>query len=53
VYAGSNDNHVYAFSRTGETLWQLETNSVVGTVVAGVNLLYAANNERLFAVDLS
>jgi outer membrane protein assembly factor BamB len=53
VYAGSNDNHVYAFSRTGETLWQLETNSVVGTVVAGENLLYAANNERLFAIDLS
>jgi outer membrane protein assembly factor BamB len=53
VYAGSNDNHVYAFSRTGEILWQLETNSVVGTVVAGENLLYAANNERLFAIDRS
>jgi len=53
VYAGSNDNHVYAFSRTGELRWQIETNSVVGTVVAGENLLYAANNERLFAIDRS
>jgi outer membrane protein assembly factor BamB len=53
VYAGSNDNHVYAFSRTGELLWQLETNSVVGTVVAGKEFLYAANNERLLAIDPS
>ena len=53
VYAGSNDNHIYALSRTGELQWQLETNSVVGTVVAGENLLYAANNERLFAIDRS
>nr|WP_276277186.1 PQQ-binding-like beta-propeller repeat protein [Halomicroarcula sp. SYNS111] len=53
VYAGSNDNHVYAFSRTGELQWQLETNSVVGTVVAGEEFLYAANNERLFAIDPS
>jgi glucose dehydrogenase len=53
VYAGSNDNHVYAFSRTGERRWQIETNSVVGTVVAGGDLLYAANNERLFAIERS
>ncbi|AXG10525.1 outer membrane protein assembly factor BamB family protein [Haloplanus rubicundus] len=53
VYAGSNDNQVYAFSRTGELLWQVETNSVVGTVVAGKEFLYAANNERLFAIDPS
>ncbi|WEL27323.1 WD40/PQQ-like beta propeller repeat containing protein (plasmid) [Haloferax volcanii] len=53
VYAGSNDNHVYAFSRTGELQWQLETNSVVGTIVAGEEFLYAANNERLFAIDPS
>jgi len=53
VYAGSNDNHVYAFSRTGEIQWQIETNSVVGTVVAGADLLYAANNERLFAIERS
>jgi glucose dehydrogenase len=53
VYAGSNDNHVYAFSRSGELQWRMETNSVVGTVVAGADLLYAANNERLFAIDPS
>ena len=53
VYAGSNDNHVYAFSRDGEQRWQVETNSVVGTVVAGTDLLYAANNERLFAIERS
>jgi len=53
VYAGSNDNHVYAFSPTGELRWQIETNSVVGTVVAGETLLYAANNERVFAIDRS
>jgi len=53
VYAGSNDNHVYAFSRTGELLWQIETNSVVGTVVAGEGLVYAATNERLFAIERS
>ncbi|GAB6860156.1 hypothetical protein JCM17092_02450 [Haloplanus litoreus] len=53
VYAGSNDNHVYAFSRTGELQWQIETNSVVGTVVAGEEFLYAANNERLFAIERS
>lgn len=53
VYAGSNDNHVYAFSRGGELLWRVETNSVVGTVVAGADVLYAANNERLVAIDRS
>lgn len=53
VYAGSNDNHIYAFSRTGELVWQIETNSVVGTVVAGEEFLYAANNERLFAIERS
>jgi len=51
VYAGSNDNNVYALSRGGELRWQVETNSVVGTVVAGDDLLYAANNERLFAIE--
>jgi outer membrane protein assembly factor BamB len=51
VYAGSNDNHVYALSRDGQLRWDVETNSVVGTVVAGDELLYAANNERLFALD--
>ncbi|WP_338739546.1 PQQ-binding-like beta-propeller repeat protein [Haloplanus salilacus] len=53
VYAGSNDDHVYAFSRTGEHQWEIETNSVVGTVVAGENLLYAANNERVLAIERS
>jgi outer membrane protein assembly factor BamB len=51
VYAGSNDNHVYAFSRTGDHQWQIETNSVVGTVVAGEDRLYAANNARIFAIE--
>jgi len=51
VYAGSNDDHVYALSRTGELRWQIETDSVVGTVVAGEDRLYAANNERLFAIE--
>jgi phage gp46-like protein len=32
---------------------QTTSDSVVGTVVAGENLLYAANNERLFAIDRS
>jgi outer membrane protein assembly factor BamB len=53
VYASSNDDHVYAFSRDGEPLWQVETNSVVGTVVAGGGLLYAATNERLLAIERS
>ncbi|WP_251342900.1 PQQ-binding-like beta-propeller repeat protein [Haloplanus halophilus] len=51
VYAGSNDDRIYAFSRAGEHRWQLETNSTVGTVVAGDDALYAANNERLFAIE--
>jgi outer membrane protein assembly factor BamB len=53
VYAGSNDNRVYALSRDGELRWQIETGSVVGTVVAGDDRLYAANNERLFAIEWS
>jgi outer membrane protein assembly factor BamB len=51
VYAGSNDDHVYAFSRDGDPQWRIETNSVVGTVVVGDDSLYAANNERLFAIE--
>jgi hypothetical protein len=42
---------VYAFSRAGERQWRIETNGVVGSVVAGDDLLYAANNERLFAIE--
>lgn len=53
VYVGSNDNHVYALSRAGERQWRIETNSVVGSVVAGAGYLYAANNERLFAIERS
>ncbi len=53
VYAGSNDDHVYAFSRTGDPEWQTETNGVVGSVVAGEELLYAATNERLLAIERS
>ncbi|WP_248897003.1 PQQ-binding-like beta-propeller repeat protein [Haloplanus halobius] len=51
VYAGSNDDRLYAFTRDGAHQWQIETNSTVGTVVAGDDRLYAANNERLFATD--
>lgn len=53
VYVGSNDDHVYALARTGELRWQVETGGVVGTVVAGSDLLYAATTERLLALDRS
>ncbi len=53
VYAGSNDDHIYAFSRDGTPRWQIETNSTVGTVVAGERGLYAANNERVFGIERS
>lgn len=53
VYAGSNDDHVYALARTGDLQWHVETNGVVGTVVAGPDLLYAATTERLLALDRS
>lgn len=42
VYAGSNDNHVYAFSREGRLQWEFETNRTVGTVVAGDDLVFAS-----------
>jgi len=51
VYAGSNDDTLYAFSRSGELQWTVETNSTVGSVVAGDQVVYASNNERLFAVE--
>jgi len=53
VYAGSNDDRLYAFSHDGEPRWQIETNTTVGSVVAGRDLVYASNNERLFAVERS
>jgi hypothetical protein len=51
VYANAEDP--LAIDADGWRRWQVETNSVVGTVVAGEDLLYAANNERLFAIDRS
>ena len=51
VYAGSNDDNLYAFSRSGTRQWTVETNSTVGSVVAGDEVIYASNNERLFAVE--
>lgn len=53
VYAGSNDDHIYAFSRDGTLRWNIETGSTVGTVVADETSLYAANNERLFGIEES
>ncbi|MFB6122047.1 MAG: PQQ-binding-like beta-propeller repeat protein [Haloferacaceae archaeon] len=51
VYAGSNDDHLYAFSRGGDLQWDVDTGSTVGDVVAGDDRVYAANNERLIGVD--
>ena len=51
VYAGSNDNTLYAFSLTGEAKWTVETDSTVGSVAVGEEFVYASNNERLFAVE--
>jgi outer membrane protein assembly factor BamB len=51
VYAGSNDDNLYAFSRSGTRRWTVETKSTVGSVVAGDEFVYASNNERLLAVD--
>jgi len=51
VYAGSNDNNLYAFSRAGTRQWTVETNTTVGSVVTGDEFVYASNNERLFAVE--
>jgi outer membrane protein assembly factor BamB len=51
VYAGSNDDSLYAFSRAGDRQWTVETDSTVGSVAVGPDLVYASNNERLFAVE--
>jgi outer membrane protein assembly factor BamB len=40
VYAGSNDDHVYAFSRDGQPRWELETDRTAGAVVAGDELVF-------------
>jgi outer membrane protein assembly factor BamB len=53
VYAGSNDNTLYAFSLTGETKWTVDTDSTVGSVAVGDEFVYASNNERLVAVERS
>jgi hypothetical protein len=51
VYAGSNDDTLYAYTTAGERQWTVETDSTVGAVVAGEELVYASNNERLLAVE--
>jgi outer membrane protein assembly factor BamB len=40
VYAGSNDDHVYAFSRDGQPRWELKTDRTAGAVVAGDELVF-------------
>jgi hypothetical protein len=45
--AGHHPTVVTAFSRTGDRRWRIETESVVETVVAGADLVYAATDERL------
>lgn len=51
VYAGSNDDTLYAYTTAGERQWTVETDSTVVAVVAGEELVYASNNERLLAVE--
>ena len=51
VYAGSNDDTLYACTTAGERQWTVETDSTVGAVVAGEELVYASNNGRLLAVE--
>ncbi|MFC6989215.1 PQQ-binding-like beta-propeller repeat protein [Haloplanus sp. GCM10025708] len=51
VYAGSNDDRLYAFSTDGDRRWTIDTGSTVGDVAVGDGLVYASNNERLLAVD--
>jgi outer membrane protein assembly factor BamB len=50
VYAGSNDDTLYALSRAGDLQWQVEMDSTVGSVAVGADRVYASSNERLFGV---
>ena len=54
VYAGSDDNHVYAINATsGEMLWRFETGDVVRsspTVTGGV-VYFGSNDTRVYALD--
>lgn len=50
VYVGSNDDTLYAFSRSGDRQWRIGTGSTVGSVAVGPDYVYASNNERLIAV---
>jgi outer membrane protein assembly factor BamB len=47
VYAGSNDDHLYAFGRDGRLRWDVETNRTVGTVVANENLVFVSSDALL------
>ncbi|WP_284014715.1 PQQ-binding-like beta-propeller repeat protein [Halobaculum litoreum] len=49
VYAGSNDNRVYALGRDGRLRWEFETDRTVGSVVAGDDLVFASSG-ALFAL---
>jgi outer membrane protein assembly factor BamB len=51
VYAGSNDDSLYALSRDGDLEWQVGMGSTVGSVAVGADLVYASSNERLFGVE--
>jgi outer membrane protein assembly factor BamB len=50
VYAGSNDDSLYALSRAGDLQWEVEMGSTVGSVAVDSDLVYASSNERLFGV---
>jgi outer membrane protein assembly factor BamB len=50
VYAGSNDDTLYALSSAGDLQWQVGMDSTVGSVVVGTDLVYTSSNERLFGV---
>lgn len=47
VYAGSNDDHVYAFGPDGRLRWELEGDRTVGTVVAGDDFVFASSGALL------
>ncbi|AXG07586.1 hypothetical protein DU500_14745 [Haloplanus rubicundus] len=51
VYAGSNDDTLYALSRDGDLLWRVEMDSTVGSVAVDADRVYASSNERLVGVE--
>ena len=54
VYAGSDDNHVYALdAETGELLWRFETDDVIRSspTVAGGAVYVGSNDNHVYALD--